>query len=49
MSLARLVQEDTAAALSKSASAKSGSTPFTWPGEAPNPAWESAVDAESLL
>jgi hypothetical protein len=49
VSLARLVQEDTAAALSKSASAKSGSTPFTWPGEAPNPAWESAVDAESLL
>ncbi|WP_280862131.1 hypothetical protein [Streptomyces sp. SAI-144] len=49
VSLARLVQEDTAGALSKSASSKSSSMPFTWPGEAPNPAWESVVDVESLM
>ncbi|MFE1837287.1 hypothetical protein [Streptomyces sviceus] len=49
VSVARQVQEDTASAVSKSASAKSSSTKFTWPGEAPNPAWENEVDAESLL
>ncbi|MFE2555745.1 hypothetical protein ACFXGT_06875 [Streptomyces sp. NPDC059352] len=42
--LARLVGEDPAGA-----SSKASSTTFTWPGEAPNPAWESVVDAESLM
>ncbi|MER6289033.1 hypothetical protein [Streptomyces sviceus] len=49
VSLARLVQGNTAGAVPKSAAAKSSSTKFTWPGEAPNPAWENEVDAESLL
>ncbi|MGW3494782.1 hypothetical protein [Streptomyces sp. NPDC001020] len=44
VSLARLVREGATGAL-----AKSSSTKFTWPGEAPNPAWESAVDVESLM
>lgn len=45
VSLARLVQEDTAGTLAKSSSAAR----FTWPGDAPNPSWERAVDAESLM
>ncbi|WP_405859254.1 hypothetical protein OG361_32575 [Streptomyces sp. NBC_00090] len=44
VSLALLVGEDAAGA-----SSKASSTKFTWPGEAPNPAWESVVDAESLM
>ncbi|MFE2291452.1 hypothetical protein [Streptomyces sp. NPDC059452] len=54
LGLARLVREDEPGALSKSSSAKSssgksGSAKYTWPGEAPNPDWEGAVDVESLL
>ncbi|MFJ6214536.1 hypothetical protein ACIQGZ_14560 [Streptomyces sp. NPDC092296] len=44
VSLARLVRQDAAGTLSKSSSTK-----FTWPGDAPNPAWESEVDVESLM
>ncbi|MET9671786.1 hypothetical protein ABZY68_01655 [Streptomyces sp. NPDC006482] len=44
VNLARLVREGTAEGVSKASS-----TTFTWPGEAPNPAWESAVDLESLM
>ncbi len=43
VSLARLVRGDAAGGL-----AKASSTKFTWPGEAPNPAWESEVDVEPL-
>ncbi|MFJ6463598.1 hypothetical protein ACIQM0_21665 [Streptomyces sp. NPDC091387] len=44
VSLARLVQKDVAGPTSRSAATK-----FTWPGEAPNPAWEKSVDANSLM
>ncbi|MER7908590.1 hypothetical protein [Streptomyces sp. NPDC096068] len=44
VSLARLVKGDAAGGASKTSS-----TQFTWPGEAPNPAWGSAVNAESLM
>ncbi|MGW6396290.1 hypothetical protein ACWFR1_38640 [Streptomyces sp. NPDC055103] len=43
VNLARLVREGTAE------EPKEGSTTFTWPGEALNPAWESVVDVESLM
>lgn len=44
VSLARLVGGGAAGGLSKASPTK-----FTWPGEAPNPAWETAVDVESLM
>lgn len=44
VSLARLVGEGTAEGASQASS-----TTFTWPGEAPNPAWESTVDVDSLM
>lgn len=44
VSLARLVQKEVAGP-----SARSTGTQFTWPGEAPNPAWEKSVDADSLM